>query len=324
MNAFRGNEEDKLTRVQCSNIVNNEKKSNIGKECHMIIMHFKEKAEKDHDFYFAMHLKEDGTFGSVFWTDGRSRSSYCKFGDIVVFDTTYQTNKFSLPFAPFVGVNHHGQSVLPGAALLENENEITFTWLFKEFLICMHDCPPISIITDQDVAMGKSIAKVFPKTKHRFCAWHIQKHVLEHLQPWRSRYEYFEDTFNEWVRSETIEVFESKWEDFKHKFLIDDDSWLGNMYNMRHHWVKAYLKDTFFAGMATSGRCESMHSFFDGYVNSKTMLNDFIVQYDKALSARRGAKEDQDFRTMNSKPTLHGDHPIEAMAAECYTRNIYD
>nr|GEU67190.1 protein FAR1-related sequence 5-like [Tanacetum cinerariifolium] len=176
VNAFRGNEEDKLTRVQCSNIVNNEKKSNIGKECHMIIMHFKEKAEKDHDFYFAMHLKEDGTFESVFWADGRSRSSYCKFGNVVVFDTTYQTNKFSLPFALFVGVNHHGQSILLGTALLENETEITFTWLFKEFLNCMHDCPPISIITDQDVAMGKSIAKVFPKIKHRFCAWHIQKH----------------------------------------------------------------------------------------------------------------------------------------------------
>ena len=54
------------------------------------------------------------------------------------------------------------------------------------------------------------------------------------------------------------------------------------------------------------------------------MLNDFVVQYDKALIARRSAEEDQDFRTRNSKPTLHGDHPIEAMAAECYTRNIYD
>ena len=206
-----------------------------------------------------MHLKEDGTFCSVFWADGRSRSSYCQFGDVVVFDTTYQTNKFSLPFAPFVGVNHHGQSILLGAALLENETEVTFTWLFKQFLNCMHDCPPISIITDQDVAMGKSISKVFPETKHRFCAWHIQKHVLEHLQPWRSRYEDFEDAYYQWVKTETIEDFESKWEDFKMTYLIDDDSWLGKMYNMRHHWVKAYLKDTFFAGMTTSGRCESMH-----------------------------------------------------------------
>ena len=37
-----------------------------------------------------------------------------KFGDVVVFDMTYITNKFKIPFAPFVGVNHHGKSILFG------------------------------------------------------------------------------------------------------------------------------------------------------------------------------------------------------------------
>lgn len=34
------------------------------------------------------------------------------FGDIVTFDSTYLTILYNMPFAPFVGVNHHGQSVL--------------------------------------------------------------------------------------------------------------------------------------------------------------------------------------------------------------------
>ncbi|GJT42965.1 FAR1-related sequence 5-like protein [Tanacetum coccineum] len=188
----------------------------------------------------------------------------------------------------------------------------------------MNGSPPISIITDQDLAMGNAIAKVFPKTRHRFCAWHIQKHVLEHLQPLRFRYDDFQDTYNQWVKTPNVEDFELKWEHLKEKYLISKDSWLGNMYNLRQYWVKAYLNDTFFAGMTTSGRSESMHSFFDGFVNSKTMLNDFVQQYDKAVSSRRGAEKDQDFRTLNSKPSLQGDHPIEAMAAKCYTRNLYD
>jgi hypothetical protein len=54
------------------------------------------------------------------------------------------------------------------------------------------------------------------------------------------------------------------------------------------------------------------------------MLNEFVVQYDKAVSSRRSAEKDQDFRTLNSKPTLYSNHPIEEMAATCYTRNIYD
>ena len=38
-----------------------------------------------------------------------------------------------------------------------------------------------SIITDKDLAMGAAIAKVFSRTCHRFCLWHIKKKFLEKL-----------------------------------------------------------------------------------------------------------------------------------------------
>ncbi|GKD99994.1 FAR1-related sequence 5-like protein [Tanacetum coccineum] len=85
VNAYRGNHEDKLTRVQCSTIVSNERRRNLGKECHGVIMHFKERDEVDKDFYFATDLSTDGTLRNVFWADGRSRSSYSQFGDVVIF-----------------------------------------------------------------------------------------------------------------------------------------------------------------------------------------------------------------------------------------------
>ncbi|PWA79920.1 SWIM domain-containing protein [Artemisia annua] len=126
------------------------------------------------------------------------------------------------------------------------------------------------------------------------------------------------------VKSQYVEEFESGWETLKEKYHIEDDSWLGNMFKSRRHWVKAYLKDTFFSGMTTGGRSESIHSFCDGFFNAKTMLNEFVVQYDKAVSSQRSAEKDQDFRTFNSKPTLYSsDHPIVEMAATCYTQNIY-
>ena len=66
--------------------------------------------------------------------------------------------------------------------------------------------------------------------------------------------------------------------------------------------------------MTTSGRSESIHSFFDGFVNSKTMLNEFVIQFDKAVDTRRAAEEDEDFQTINSTPVLSSVHPIEAKA----------
>ena len=52
--------------------------------------------------------------------------AYSEFGDVVVFDTTYQTNRFCFPFAPFVGVNHHKQSILFGCALIADETQEMF------------------------------------------------------------------------------------------------------------------------------------------------------------------------------------------------------
>jgi hypothetical protein len=88
---------------------------------------------------------------------GRMREvgpQYEYFGEVITFDTTYlMTNKYDMPVAPFVGVNHHGQSILLGCALLSNEDTKTFTWLFKMWLECMHGHEPNAIITDQDRAM---------------------------------------------------------------------------------------------------------------------------------------------------------------------------
>ena len=71
-----------------------------------------------------------------------------------------------MPFAQFVGVNHHGQSMLLGCALLSKEDTKSFTWLFQTWLECMHGRAPNAIITDQDRDMKNAIEAVFPKARH--------------------------------------------------------------------------------------------------------------------------------------------------------------
>nr|GEZ09064.1 hypothetical protein [Tanacetum cinerariifolium] len=165
-----------VTSKQCSDILSEQRKQYKGKEFYGLIKHFQDKASVDINQYFKIDLNSDGSPRNIFWTDGRSRDAYINFGDVVVFDVTYLTNKFKFPFAPFVGVNHHGQSILFGAALLENEREEMFEWLFEQFLECMFDKYPASIITDHDKSICNAIHKVFPNTRHRYCSWQIKKH----------------------------------------------------------------------------------------------------------------------------------------------------
>ena len=98
-------------------------------------------------FFYVIDVDEEFRIRNLFWADARSRAMYESFGDVVSFDTTYLTNKYDMPFAPFVGVNHHGQSILLGCGLSSSEDTDTFVWLFKSWLSCMSNNPPKAIIT---------------------------------------------------------------------------------------------------------------------------------------------------------------------------------
>lgn len=48
------------------------------------------------------------------------------------------------------------------------------------------------------------------------------------------------------------------------------------------------------------------------------MLNEFRIQYDKAVNSRIAVEEDEDFITMNSRAVLSSVHPIEAKAGKLF------
>ena len=56
---------------------------------------------------------------------------YQKYGDVVVFYTTYKVNAYDMSFGIFVGINNHGKTILIGCALLRNETTSAFQWLMK-------------------------------------------------------------------------------------------------------------------------------------------------------------------------------------------------
>ncbi|XP_047180564.1 protein FAR1-RELATED SEQUENCE 5-like [Vigna umbellata] len=79
-----------------------------------LLRHFPSMKDFNNDFFYEIVLYEGNTICSVFWADARTRDACEEFGDVVSFNTTYLTNKYDMPFAPFVRVNHHGHSILLG------------------------------------------------------------------------------------------------------------------------------------------------------------------------------------------------------------------
>ncbi|KAH9751515.1 protein FAR1-RELATED SEQUENCE [Citrus sinensis] len=262
---------------------------------------------------------EDARLKNLFWADARSRAANKEFGDVITFDSTYLTNKYDMPFAAFVGVNHHGQSTLLGCGLISNEDIDTYVWLFRSWLTCMSSCAPNAIITDQDKAMQKAIEVVFPHARHRWCLWHIMKKLPEKLKGYK-KYEVIKLTMQNIVYDSLIPSdFDDRWMVFIEKYNLHNNEWLQNLYDERQHWVPAYVKDIFWAGMSTTQRSESMHAFFDGYVNSKTTLKQFVEQYGNALRDKVEKENHADFNDLNSNIPCVTHYAMEHQFRDTYT-----
>uniref|UniRef100_A0A2N9F1B9 SWIM-type domain-containing protein n=1 Tax=Fagus sylvatica TaxID=28930 RepID=A0A2N9F1B9_FAGSY len=213
---------------------------------------------KNSNFYHALDLDDELRVRNVFWVDARSRAAYESFHDVITFDTTYLTNKYDMPFAPFIGINHHGESIILGYGLLSGEDTDLFVWVFRQWLQSMCGIAPKAIITDQCQAMRWAIEIVFPETVHRWCIWHITMKL-----PWKS------------LKSRGIIP--------SLHIIFKENEWLANLYEERERWVPAFLNSNFFAGMSSTQRSESMNAFFDDYLHSSTTLKVFMEQFENAL-----------------------------------------
>ncbi|XP_075515325.1 protein FAR1-RELATED SEQUENCE 5-like [Primulina tabacum] len=72
-----------------------------GIDAETLIDFFLSEKDKSSTFFFDYETDSDNRFIQCFWADPVSRRAYTAFGDVVVFDTMYNTNKYGMIFAPF-------------------------------------------------------------------------------------------------------------------------------------------------------------------------------------------------------------------------------
>jgi len=100
----------------------------------------------------------------------------------------------------------------------------------------MHGVAPKVIISYQHDRIGNAIKIVFSNSLHRYCFWHVRKHIVEQQIPLMNKYgDDFTIDFNLWYSSRDISICEERWRLMKEKFHIEEDSWLLKMYRLRSH-----------------------------------------------------------------------------------------
>ena len=102
-----------------------------------LIAFFIEMKAANPKFFLDIQIDDQKAIKNIFWANASSRAAYVDFGGCVTFDTTYKTNTYNMPLGVFVGVNHHLQSTVFACALIRDESEDSFLWLWRTFLKCM-------------------------------------------------------------------------------------------------------------------------------------------------------------------------------------------
>ncbi|KAG6481890.1 hypothetical protein ZIOFF_058513 [Zingiber officinale] len=309
---------------KCRNFISEVRRLRLGDgDAEALSNYFCRMQSRNSNFFYVLDLDEESRIRNVFWADARCRAAYDYFSDVVTFDTTYLTNSYDMSFAPFVGVNHHGQSILLGCGLLSSKDSKTFIWLFKSWLTCMLGRAPKAIITDQCRAMAIAIEEIFPNSHHRLCLWYIMKKLPAKFGG-HAQYKMIKKQLKNIVyNSLTVDECDERWMTMIEDFNLENNDWLKSLYEQRNKWIPVYVKDKFWAGMSTSQRSESVNAFFDEYVHSKTSLKQFVEQYDNALKKKIEKEKHLDFGSFNSMIPVITDYPIERQFQNFYTNNLF-
>ncbi|XP_074300460.1 protein FAR1-RELATED SEQUENCE 5-like [Silene latifolia] len=266
------------------------------KDAQLFIDNFENLRQTNPGFYFAYEVDSFKCLVRVFWCDAQARRNYSSFGDLVSFDPTYGTNKYSMIFTPFTGVDHHKRSVTFAAALLFHEDDDSFKWVFEKFLDAMGQREPQCIITDQCPGIKKAVPKVFKKAKHRYCMWHIMQKVPD-----------------------KIGITISKETDF-----VSPNSWLSYMYKKRRRWIPAYYRDIPMGCLLrTTQRSESQNSFFKRFENIHGTLVEFWMRFQSAMDQQRHTQKQHDRDSDYTLPQLATSLHLEAHASKVYTHAIF-
>ncbi|XP_048501541.2 protein FAR1-RELATED SEQUENCE 5-like isoform X2 [Beta vulgaris subsp. vulgaris] len=272
-------------------VLNENKKNFDGSDANTLINYFKQRKANEDDFYYDYEIDTDRSLCSFFWRDKTMKADYIAFGDLLVFDTTYNTNKYGLVCAPLVGMNYHTHNCMFGCGFLLNERISSFVWLFTTFLKSMDNIHPKTVMTDQALAMASAISSTFPDAKHRLCTWHIGENSKKHIRHLRDIPEFLDEYKIIMKKCHTEEEFNYHWNKMVTQHNCANNPWLLQIYSIKDKWCRCFGKDKFSGGVLSSQRSESTNHSLSRRLNKSTCLCDFYNAFCEVIGEWRSNEE---------------------------------
>jgi hypothetical protein len=146
--------------------------------------------------------------------------------------------------------------------------------------------------------MEVAIQQVLPGTTHRWCKWHVLLKAKESLGAHYTKRGEFQPEFHKVLNAMlTAEEFESAWHILVEKYKLQNNTFMTQIFEVRHKWAKPYFSGKFCARMTSTQRSESANHLLKGYVPPGCPMNLFVKQYMKIQFDRESEEGFQEKRT---------------------------
>ena len=156
---------------------------------------------------------------------------------------------------------------------MQDERQESYEWLLQ---CCLEACeiPPLTFVTDGDPTMVAAISKVFPKTHHMQCLYHLYQNLPKNLCSYLglSLYQEFLKDFKKIQCSYCESVFEKRIEGIVEKYEVGSKYITTMLLNRKHTWVKCFTSCHFIAGTQSIQRVESENALIKKSIESNFSL----------------------------------------------------
>ncbi|KAF6173848.1 hypothetical protein GIB67_039799 [Kingdonia uniflora] len=95
------------------------------------------------------------------------------------------------------------------------------------------------------------------------------------------------------------------------------------IFNIIQRWVPLWNRETFFAGMSSTGQSESTNNFFNGWLPITTGLYSFVTKYEVALIEVYERESAEDFASEHRYRQAGPHQTLLKDAANIYTRTMF-
>ncbi|XP_051177987.1 uncharacterized protein [Lolium perenne] len=275
-------------------------------------------------FFYSIQVDEEDQFTNVFWADVKSMMDYNYFGDVVCVDTRYSTSDYGRPLLLFIGVNHHKQPIIFGAAFIYDESVESFKWLFETFKSAMSGKQPKTVLTDRSTSVRDAVASAWPGTVHRCSLLHLYQNATKLLRDTFQCSETFAHDFSRSLYDYEEEVdFLSSWEILLEKYNLKDNEWLSKLYEDRERWALPYGRDIFCGAIAGTLRSDNTDAILADILKTEIDLPYFFNRYDRFLEEKRLAEQQADYLAVQMTQRVA---PLRLLwqAANAYTPTLFE